>query len=841
MNRQQEWEAVSALFHRAAELPKPERRWNLEKDGTDPELVEKVLALLDRDDEPMPFMDDGIGWAAARLLDEESDAAYAEEAFGPYRIERTLGAGGMGTVFLGRRADINKVAAIKMLRDAWLSPARRERFLLEQQTLSQLMHPAIAQLYDAGVTRQGTPWFAMEFVDGLPISQYSKEQNLSVEERLRLFQEVCAGVRYAHERAVIHRDLKPANILVTAEGKPKLLDFGIAKTINEATEETQTGLRMMTPAFAAPEQVNGEPVGAFTDVYALGKILRMLLTGASPEEALTSAVVPSDLDLLCRKAQDRDPKRRYQSAEALDRDVGHFLRHEPLDAKPDSWSYRAAKFLRRNARSLATASLAAVTAIAMVVFFVVRLAQARDQAVAQAARSDRIKNLMSHLFQSGTLAGPSTELSATDLLDRGVSEANRLNREPKTQAELYQTLAESFIDLGKFDRADPLLTSALGIRKAEFGAKSVPVAETMASLGSLRSEQSKFPEARELLEEGLRVDQQLLPANDAALARDYFYLGRMLVRSGNAREGIANLNQAVDVFTRTVDGLEGLSRSLDALGTAEFNLGDLAKAEATYQRCLTVSRKVYAPSNPLIAEELVNIGSVRFQQGNLREAERYYRLGLASVQRWYGDDNPYYASISSFLAQVLMKDGRSAEAKQMLEKSLATHERVYGKMNVYVALDCNALGLVNENLKDWSDAERYLKRVAKIDDALSKSGGSQRQFLVSRQNLANLYCKRGRVAEAEQQSRIALAQVTATLPPEHLYCGMVRFGLGKILMAKKKFEEALPFLEQGCSILAKQGNPKLPTLLEAQKELAADYRALGRNEDAKKLMASVTN
>ena len=321
--------------------------------------------------------------------------------FGPYRIIGTLGEGGMGVVHLGVRDDLGSRAAIKILRDASLSPARRERFALEQRTLANLNHPAIARLLDADVLPDGTPWFAMEVVEGATLTEHCRERSASPEERLRLFRTVCEAVQHAHSHLVVHRDLKPSNIMVTADGAVKLLDFGIAKQLDSLDlggDLTRTGLRLMTPAYAAPEQLTTGRAGVASDVYSLGVVLYELLTGGLPfdladktpgaiERLITGQepVWPSaaargrpdtpgrgawaDLDVLILKAMHKDPARRYATVEALIRDLDHFMQGEPLEARPDSLSYRTGKFLRRHRRAAGAAALVLGTLVAVVTVY----------------------------------------------------------------------------------------------------------------------------------------------------------------------------------------------------------------------------------------------------------------------------------------------------------------------------------------------------------------------------------------------------------------------------------------------------------------------------------------
>ncbi len=272
------WQRIQELFHQVADLPPMERAAFLERAG-DPSLAAEVLAMIG-EEQSSSLLDQSVAQVAGALLDESNSSAQAGRKIGPYRLLRTIGEGGMGVVFLARREDLGNIVAIKILRDAWMSPARRERFMSEQKTLAQLTHPSIACLYDADTMADGTPWFAMEYVEGVPLTDYSERNRSSIDDRLRLARSVCEAVRYAHSHAVIHRDLKPSNILVQADGSVKLLDFGIAKQLDsqDSAAQTRTALRFMTPAYAAPEQVRGGAVGVYTDVYALGVILYSLLT-----------------------------------------------------------------------------------------------------------------------------------------------------------------------------------------------------------------------------------------------------------------------------------------------------------------------------------------------------------------------------------------------------------------------------------------------------------------------------------------------------------------------------------------------------------------------------------
>src|ERR1051326_1405845 len=465
------WQRIQTLFHDAADLPPSQQSVFLRSAcGSDDELFAHVLAMLEEDQRSASLLDRQLAEVAHEALDEERPPQTTAREFGPYRVLRLLGEGGMGVVYLAERTDLGNQVAVKLLRDSWLSPARRERFSAEQKTLAQLNHQAIARLYDADTLPDGTPWFAMELVDGVPLTEYCRQHRCTIAERLQLFRQVCEAVLFAHQNAVIHRDLKPSNILVKADGTVKLLDFGIAKQIESldvSVDQTMTALRLMTPAYAAPEQIRGDRIGIQTDVYSLGVILYELLTGQLPYDlsnltpaeaasvivghepgkpsttarragqlATLSKTAWADLDVLCLTAMHKDPARRYQSAEALIRDVDHYLKEEPLDARPDSLRYRVSKFVGRHRRSVIASALVMALLLGMAAFFTVRLAKARNAALDEAARTQRVQRFMMNLFQGGDeAAGPSDDLKVITLVDRGVQEAQGLNSDPNVQAE----------------------------------------------------------------------------------------------------------------------------------------------------------------------------------------------------------------------------------------------------------------------------------------------------------------------------------------------------------------------------------------------------------------------
>ena len=362
------WDRLADAFAELVSLPEASRAEALDRlTAGDPELRARLAAMLAADARPAHPLDRGVAETAGELIGQPPEAP---RQVGPYRLGRLLGEGGSAVVYLAGRADLEHEVAIKILRDAWLSPARRERFLQEQRILARLNHPAIARFHDADSFPDGTPWLAMEYVAGVPVTDYAEQKRLDLRDRLRLVRAVAEAIQYAHQHAVIHRDLKPSNVLVTEAGAVKVLDFGVAKHLQDPGDpaRTRTGLRPLTPAYAAPEQLGHADVGTYTDVYALGVVCYQLLTGrlpfdpagptaadlAGPERTApppsahfppgTSRGFATELDVLCSTAMHPDPARRYRDMGALMEDIDHLLAGEPLRARPDTVGYRAGKF-----------------------------------------------------------------------------------------------------------------------------------------------------------------------------------------------------------------------------------------------------------------------------------------------------------------------------------------------------------------------------------------------------------------------------------------------------------------------------------------------------------------
>jgi eukaryotic-like serine/threonine-protein kinase len=847
---------IQGLFLNAADLPESERGAFLETAcGNDDALRAEVLAMLQEDAHVDSLLDGDLSQVARSILDGhlgDNPGSQLPKQLGPYRLVRMLGEGGMGVVFLAERADLRSLVAIKILRDAWLSPARRERFATEQRTLAQLNHPSIARLYDADTLPDGTPWFVMEYVEGLPITGYCQAHNTSIEQRLRLFRSVCEAVQYAHGHAIIHRDLKPSNILVRSDGTVGLLDFGISKQLDDLgqpVDQTRTELRLMTPAYAAPEQLRGERVGVFTDVYALGVILYELLAGGAPfdlssrtpaeaeriivektpEKPSTAArrcpavskTSWADLDVLCLTAMHKDAARRYQSVEALIRDVDHFLAGEPLEARPDTWSYRLGKFVRRNRRAVIATALATAAAAALIVFFTLRLATTRNTAVAAVVRMQRVQEFMLNLFSGGDKsAGPSEGLKAVTLVDRGIKEAQALQGQPELQAELYLTLGGIEEKLGNLPQADMLLNAAMALHNPE----------GLVAMGLLRVDQARLDDAERLIREGLAKATEARPRDDIAVAKATAALGKVLEAKGSYDKAIPVLEQAIQMESRSGAAPLDSAATLKELADTQFYAGHYDICDSLTQRTLEIHRQVLGEKHPLVADDLINLGAVQFERGHYVEAEKWYRQALQINEGWYGHDHPETASTLSMLGRSLVFQKRYDEAVNLVEQALAIQERVYGTSHPKVANVLNELGTVALQRDQFDEAASRFSRMVEI----YKSAYGEHHYLygLALANLASVYLAQKEFARAEQMFRKVIQCYAETLAPNHQFRAIAEIKLGRALTGEKRFLEAERETLAGYQMLLKQTSPTVSWLQSARKDLVTIYTALNKPEQA---------
>jgi serine/threonine-protein kinase len=753
---------------------------------------------------------------------------------GRYRVVREIGRGGMGEVYLAERADASfqQRVAIKVVKRGMDTDEILARFLAERQTLANLRHPNITALLDGGVTDDGRPYLVMEHVEGAPIDRHCSERALSIRARLELFCKVCDAVHTAHMNLVVHRDLKPSNILVMPDGEPKLLDFGVAKALSSDAqnpdERTESGLRLLTPHFASPEQLRGERVTTATDVYSLGLILCVLLTGkrpfddgASVEDEATRRDHPTkpsriaersapddrlartlrgDLDTIVLTALRADPRERYTSARALADDIRRHLDGMPIAARPRTAAYTLAKFVRRRPFESGAGALAA---LALLTALVVSIASQRatekaralettqrELAERRAAESGAVVEFMRGIFAS---IDPSKARGRDTALLRETMDlaAARLDEQPglsaTAQVAIRSTIGGTYRAISDQDRAEAQFERALGLIESGADVGDEEAARALRGLGLLRLEQSRFEEAQALLDRAMLLIER---ADDAPW---------------KPRERLA---------------------TLETLAIVRLEVGDLPGAEARLRELLVAQDTQGVRPATIDARSVLPV--VLAQQGNYEDALEMLRARLAELLDEHGEDDPETIGVRNSLGVVLRRMERNEEAAEMYATAAVAAFRVFGpthraaltlRSNEAVALE--AIGRVD-------DAERiYLDVLAIQRETL---GDAHDDTLSSTSNLAILYTRAERYAESEALLREALSAHTEARGDRSLVVGVLYGGLGRSLQGQGRMDEAERAFLHAHEIMVEIVGHSNPATQTAARDIRAFYGPDGIND-----------
>jgi tetratricopeptide (TPR) repeat protein/tRNA A-37 threonylcarbamoyl transferase component Bud32 len=831
------WEDADRLFDQALELPADKRaEWLAQACSGNAALREQVEALLRADAEADRFLEFDALRCSGFVLDGPAVDPSEGRRIGPYRVVRELARGGMGVVYLAERADgqFQQRVALKLMKRGMDSEEIHQRFLAERQILAQLNHPHIARLLDGGVSAEGQPYFAIEYVDGTAITAHCEARQLALEERLTLFLDVCDAVRYAHQNLVVHRDLKPSNILVTADGQVKLLDFGIAKLLGpEQRGEpglTQTGLRVMTPEYAAPEQVLGEPITTATDVYALGAVLYELLTArrahrleshtpleverviceVEPEapSAVASDVLGKrlrgDLDTITLTALQKKPERRYSTVEQLASDITRFLGGLPVTARPDTWRYRAAKFARRHRIGVAAAVAIGLSLVAGLVGTIWQARVAAEHArvaSAEAAKQQAVRDFLVHLFQAsspGQTLGH--KLTARELLDRGRRSIDTsLAGQPAVRAELLGVLGTVHRSLGLLPQADTLFGQAVRLTRSLPGSEHELAARLTDQADNL-VDRSEYDRADSLATEALaRLRRDRAGADDSATARPLRVLGGALAAKGNLDQAIKLTRDALalDIRYHGTTSRE-VAEDLNYLGDVQFQAGDLRAADSTTNASLAIWRRLLPSDHPTLLEAIGNLADLRASEGDFAGAESLAREVLEGRRRVYPKGHPDVAFALGTLAFALQGQERYAEAESLYVQALGMYRTLLGPDDFNALRMEHSVAFVHFREGMLARAEREMRESA---DHYRRALGPDNQYtLFSMVNLSALLREVRKYREAEAIARETLARTRKTLGGSHPQVAYSLLSLGQIEREEGRLDAAEQHLREALAI-----------------------------------------
>lgn len=730
-----QWRSLAPHLDRALDLEEPARAAYLHTlDSENPELAAQVAALLDEHD----------ALAKAGFMDQPAASPLASglagQVIGPYTLISLIGQGGMGSVWLARRTDgrFERQVAVKFLNLGLLGHGSEDRFKREGSILARLAHPHIAELVDAGVSPSGSPYLVLEYVEGDHIDRYCDRHKLDLGARLRLFLEVADAVSHAHANLIVHRDLKPSNVLVSNDGQVKLLDFGIAKLLEgEGREGAATALtlqagRAMTPEYAAPEQVTGAPITTATDIYALGVLLYGLLTGQHPagrtqsHADLVKAIVdteprrPSDavisprdnpqpalelaahrtttpqklhrqlrgdLDTVLMKALKKNPKERYASVSAFSDDLDRYLKHEPISARPDTFRYRAAKFVRRNRTAVGLASLVVLASVAGVAGTLMQARTARQERDASVRERDRANRITEFMSNSYKVSDPSeargNSITAREILDRSSQQIEtNLASDPETQAQMMFVMGEVYYNLGLLSQGRALAARAAELQNKLLGPEHPETLKSRSLLAEILLFQGHYAEAEKLQRETLAARSRVLGSDHPETIRSMSRLAKVLVFHGLTAEATALQREALAIARRTLGPRHSqtlvLSNSLAQYLSFGGTQEQYREGEKLQREALDIERTVFGPDHPDTVNASYNMGELLRLQERPSEAEKVFRETLASQTRILGPENGDTLNTRNSLAITLSQQKRYPEAEELYRGTRAIQQRVLG-------------------------------------------------------------------------------------------------------------------------------------------------------------------
>lgn len=732
----EEWRKIKEVLQTALELEPEARQTFLDNEcAGEVSLRAEVESLLKSEEQDEPFLEQP---AVSDVADVVTDTSvWVARRLGPYELLEKIGEGGMGDVYRAVRADgmYDKQVAIKLIHSGLSTDFFLSRFKNERQILAGLEHPNIARLLDGGVTKNGMPYVVLEFVAGVPIDEYCARHDLSITDRLRLFRTVCSAVQYAHRNLVVHRDLKPGNILVTEDGTPKLLDFGIAKILNPQQEQTGvdrtlTMIRIMTPDFASPEQVRGDPISTSSDVYSLGVILYVLLTGRRPyhvsstapheiikaicdtdpekpstavsrTEKLEKAVksdsadggragsepkakrekltreLAGDLDNIVLKALRKEPERRYTTVEQFSEDMRRYLESLPILALKSTVTYRCRKYVLRHRLGVAAAG----SLLAMLIAFAVVQAVQLRRITRERDRANRIADFMTSMFKvSDPSESRGNRVTAREILDKAAKDMETgLARDPELQAQMMSVIGNVYDNLGLYSSAVPLLTSAGEIRRHLFGPENRETLSSMGDLAWVLYEQGHYVDAERLERATLQIRIRALGAEHPDTLKAMNGLGEILRAEAKYPEAEQLFRESLAI-KRIVLGPENAATvvTMGNLASTLDEEGHLAEGEKLQRETLDLKRRILGPQHPITYGSMNAVALDLQKERRLAEADKWFRDTLKGEQEVLGPEHPQTLWTITALGKTLSLEGRYAAAQKLCRQTLNVQRRVLG-------------------------------------------------------------------------------------------------------------------------------------------------------------------
>ena len=811
---------IKSIFEQALEIESARReRFLDDKCGFDTELKKEVQTLLNAYENSDDFLEVATSENSGETINNNLKDPFIGKHIGPFLIENQAGIGGMGIVYEGKRDDkeFEQKVAVKILRQGFTTEYLLKRFQNERQTLANLQHPNIARLLDGGKTDDGLPYLVMEYIDGIPLTEYCDEIKLTIKERLELFRTVCGAVQYAHQNLVVHRDLKPGNILVNKYGRPKLLDFGIAKLLDEdLTEEsiglTKTGVWHLTPEYASPEQIKGDTITTTSDIYSLGVMLYQLLTGHQPYRITSSSPVaiskiiteekivkPSekfqeteeiatadgttkeitpesisstrkekaekiyhhlkgDIDNIILKAMHKDPSRRYLSVEQFSEDIRRHLVGIPVIACKETVGYRLSKFIQRHKVGFTLSSLLIVLLVISIITISWQAnvaSEERDNARIEAKKFERVNMFLQGMLSSVDPNELGRDVKVYDILEKAADDIKtELKDQPEIEADINRTLGNTYVSLGEYDQAKPHLYNYLSINENLYGTESKQVAQSLHDIGLYYHWIGDYNLADSLYSKALTIYRKVLTEPTLALAE--------------------NLNDYAII---------------------QSDLGAYDKAEELFRESLVIFQNIDGERNRNVASVMNNLAIALHYKNDLEEAEKYYLKAQEIFIELFSENHPEVGSTYNNLAFVYMDKDNYEKAEEYFYKSYEIKITLKGEDHPDVGLALNNLGAINFSKGDYETAKNYLLRAIQQHQKALPEDHAWRSL--SHFWLGKVYLESSEFSNAEKNLRKSLSIREKILPPGHNSISVTKGELGISLLKQSNYSEAEKYLVEG--------------------------------------------
>ena len=878
------------------DLPESERASYLDEvctgDASLREEVEAKLALEDTD--PGVMRTRGLGdlfsGESVDGLQEALDPAPVEQ-IGPYRIKGILGEGGMGLVYHAEQMEpIRRQVALKVIKLGMDTKEVIARFESERQALALMDHPNIAKVHDAGSTEQGRPYFVMEYVEGIPITDFCDRHRLSTRQRLELFSQVCLAIHHAHQKGIIHRDIKPSNVLVSRQNgdpTPKVIDFGVAKAtsqrLTERTMFTEQGQLIGTPEYMSPEQadITGAHVDTTTDVYSLGVLLYELLTGLLPfeSEALRAAGfdeirrimreeeppkpstrlsalgnratdiagkrrtsvsvlcrrIRGELDWIVMRAMEKERSRRYQSASELALDIERHVHDEPVVAGPPSTAYRLRKLVKRHKRvvgSLAAVIVALTVGLGLSTTMFFRAESAREKAESETRKAAQINTFLQEMLASVNPAEQGRDVTVRELLDEAAKTVDaELAGQPEIQAAVHDTIGTTYTALGLYTAADPHLRAALATRQGTLGRAHTDVATSIFNLANLLLQRGEYDEAEPLYQDALAMRRELLGEEHPDVAAVLHGLAAVHSSQGRYDEAKPLLRTAL-AMQRKLLGEEhpDVAGGLNTLANILYLQGEYAEAESNIRQALTIQRKNLGETHPEVGQTMNSLATLLQLQGKYAEAEAVFREALAMRRELLGEKHPEVAASLGNLGLILRLQGKYTEAESFYRQALAILREQNEEHHPDTAANLHNLSTVLKIQGRYAEAEPLSREAIAI---VKKCFGEEHPHAATcMATLAGLLAYQGKYVEAESLYRQTLAMRRVAFGEEHAAIALNLDDLSNLLKHRGRYEEAESYSREALAMQEKLLGETHPDVARSLHSLATIYIERGESDSA---------